>query len=334
MNPVIIKLIKKDGIHMKKRRNFTPEFKTQVVLELLREEKELNQLATEHEIAPNMLRNWKKEFIANASNAFSNKKDITFQEEKIAYENKVESLYKTIGQLTVHVDWLKKNLNKLLDVAGKKELVTRTNSNLSISTQCKLLDLNRTSVYYKKQSSNDLEIEIKHIIDHLHTEHPAWGTRRITATLIAKGYRIGRKLVRRYMQEMRIYAIYPKPNLSSPNKQNKTYPYLLRNLPITTPNHVWSIDITYIPMGRSFMYLTAIIDWYSRYIVGYELSDTLQVESVITCVNKAIKRYGKPEIINSDQGSQFTSLEYTSLLKGNDIRISMDGKGDGQIMLL
>lgn len=107
----------------------------------------MNQLATEHEIAPNMLRNWKKEFIANASNAFYNKKDITFQEEKIAYENKVESLYKTIGQLTVHVDWLKKNLNKLLDVAGKKELVTRTNSNLSISTQCKLLDLNRTSVY-------------------------------------------------------------------------------------------------------------------------------------------------------------------------------------------
>ena len=212
-------------------------------------------------------------------------------------------------------------------MAGKKELVTKTDSNLSISTQCKLLDLNRTSVYYKKQSPKELEIEIKHTIDHLHTEHPAWGTRRITATLVAKGYHIGRKLVRRYMQEMRIYAIYPKPNLSLPNKQNKTYPYLLRNLPITTPNQVWSIDITYIPMGRSFMDLTAIIDWYSRYIVGYELSDTLQVESVITCVNRAIKHYGKPEIINSDQGSQFTSLEYTTLLKSNDIRISMDGKG-------
>lgn len=148
---------------MKKRRNFTPEFKTQVVLELLREEKGLNR-------------------------------------------------YTWTGS--------KKSLNKLLDVAGKKELVTRTDSNLPISTQCKLLDLNRKSVYYKKQSPNDLEIEIKHIIDHPHTEHPAWGTRRITATLIAKGYRIGRKLVRRYMQEMRIYAIYPKPNLSSPNKQN------------------------------------------------------------------------------------------------------------------
>ncbi len=212
-------------------------------------------------------------------------------------------------------------------MAGKKELVTRTGSNLSVSAQCKLLDLNRTSVYYKEQAATDLEIEIKHHIDHLHTEHPAWGTRRIKATLVAKGYSVGRKLVRRYMEEMRIYAIYPKPNLSLPNKQNKTYPYILRNLPITTPNQVWSIDITYIPMGRSFMYLTAIIDWYSRYIVGYELSDTLQVESVTACVKKAIKRYGKPDIINSDQGSQFTSHEYTALLKDNDIRISMDGKG-------
>ena len=212
-------------------------------------------------------------------------------------------------------------------MAGKKELVTRTGSNLSVSAQCKLLDFNRTSVYYKEQVATDLEVEIKHHIDHLHTQHPAWGTRQIKATLIAKGYPIGRKLVRRYMEEMRIYAIYPKPNLSLPNKQNKTYPYLLRNLPITTPNQVWSIDITYIPMGRSFMYLTTIIDWYSRYIIGYELSDTLQVESVTACVSKAIKRYGKPDIINSDQGSQFTSHEYTSLLKDNDIRISMDGKG-------
>lgn len=214
-----------------------------------------------------------------------------------------------------------------MDQAGKKELVTKNDSKLSVSTQCKLLGLNRTSVYYKEQVTNDLEIKIKHAIDYMHTKHPAWGTRRITATLIANDYSIGRKLVRRYMQEMRIYAIYPKPNLSMPNKQNKTYPYLLRNLPITTPNQVWSIDITYIPMGRSFMYLTVIIDWYSRFIVGYELSDTLQVESVLTCVRKAIKRHGKPEIINSDQGSQFTSHEYTSLLKDNDIRISMDGKG-------
>ena len=214
-----------------------------------------------------------------------------------------------------------------MDLAGKKELVTKDDPNLSVSKQCKLLGLNRSSVYYKEKQSTEFEIQVKHAIDEMHTDHPAWGTRRIATTLVTKGYLVGRKLVRRYMQEMRIYAIYPKPNLSIPNKQHKVYPYLLRNLPITKPNQVWSIDITYIPMGRSFMYLTAIIDWHSRYIVGYELSDTLQVESVLTCINKAIKRYGIPEIINSDQGSQFTSHDYTNLLKSYDIKISMDGKG-------
>lgn len=214
-----------------------------------------------------------------------------------------------------------------MDLVGKKELVTKDDPKLSVSKQCKLLGLNRSSIYYKEKQSTEFEIQVKHAIDEMHTDHPAWGTRRIAATLVAKGYLVGRKLVRRYMQEMRIYAIYPKPNLSIPNKHHKVYPYLLRNLPITKPNQVWSIDITYIPMGRSFMYLTALIDWHSRYIVGYELSDTLQVESVLTCVNKAIKRCGIPEIINSDQGSQFTSHDYTNLLKSYDIKISMDGKG-------
>lgn len=225
------------------------------------------------------------------------------------------------------MNWLKKNLNKLLDLVGKKELVTKDDPNLSVSKQCKLLGLNHSSVYYKEKQSTEFEIQVKHAIDEIYIDHLAWGTRRIAATLVAKGYLVGRKLVRRYMQEMRIYAIYPKPNLLIPNKHHKVYPYLLRNLPITKPNQVWSIDIIYIPMGRSFMYHTAIIDWYSRYIVGYELSDTLQVESVLACVNKAIKRYGIPEIINSDQGSQFTSHDYTNLLKSYDIKISMDGKG-------
>ena len=161
----------------------------------------------------------------------------------------------------------------------------------------------------------------------LFRSHPSWGNRRITGRLNDIGYPIGRKLVRRYMQEMRIYAIYPKPNLSLPNKQHKIYPYLLRHLAIDRPNQVWSIDITYIPMGRSSMYLTAIIDWHSRYILSYELSDTLHVNSVLLCVQNAIARYGSPEILNSDQGSQFTSIAYTDLLKHHGIKISMDGKG-------
>lgn len=137
----------------------------------------------------------------------------------------------------------------------------------------------------------------------------------------------GRRLIKRYMDEMGIYAMCPKPNLSKRNKQHKIYPYLLRNLEINRPNQVWAIDITYIKMGRSHMYLTAIIDWYSRYIVGWELSDTLDTAPVLAAVKKAIRQYGKPEIINSDQGSQFTSDDYTSYLKNEAIRQSMDGKG-------
>jgi len=137
---------------------------------------------------------------------------------------------------------------------------------------------------------------------------------------------VGRKLIKRYMDEMGIYAVYPKPNLFKRNMQHKIYSYLLRNLVINRPNQVWSIDITYIRMGRSHMYLTATIDWYSRYIVGWELSDTLDTAPVLAAVTEVISRYGKPEIINSDQGRQFTSDNYTLSLKTADIRQSMDGK--------
>jgi putative transposase len=136
----------------------------------------------------------------------------------------------------------------------------------------------------------------------------------------------GRKLIKRYMDEMGIYAVYPKPNLSRRNKQHKIFPYLLRNISIIKPNQVWAIDITYIKMGKSHMYLTAIIDWHSRFIVGWELSDSLDTSPVLDAVKRAISTYGKPEIINSDQGSQFTSDDYVNHLQGEGIRQSMDGK--------
>jgi putative transposase len=137
---------------------------------------------------------------------------------------------------------------------------------------------------------------------------------------------VGRKLIKRLMDEMGIYVIYPKPNLSKPGKEHKKFPYLLRNKSINFPNQVWALDITYIPMIQGHMYLTAIIDWYSRFIVGWALSDTLDAAPVIEAVRNAINQYGTPCIINSDQGSQFTSDAYISLLKDNNIRQSMDGK--------
>lgn len=200
-----------------------------------------------------------------------------------------------------------------------------------MAEQCKLLDINRSSLYYKPKISEEESVRreefIKSRIDFWHTKFCYLGHRRIKAKLEkCDGICIGRKLVRRYMQEMNIIPVYPKPNLSKPAKNSKKFPYLLKNLDIIRPNQVWSIDITYIPMGRGHMYLTAIIDWFSRYIVGYELSDSLDTAPVINALKNAMKKHGKPEIINSDQGCQFTSNEYVNFLKEQNVRQSMDGK--------
>ncbi len=163
-------------------------------------------------------------------------------------------------------------------------------------------------------------------LDYWHTTLPAIGSRKLAVQLQSEGLPVGRKLVRRLMQEMGLRAFYPKPNLSKRNFQEGIVPYLLRNKEVSFPNQVWSIDITYIKLNRGHMYLTAIIDWFSRKIMGWELSDTLDTRSVLETVKNAVERYGTPAILNSDQGSQFTSKEYKQLLKDLPIRQSMDGK--------
>ncbi len=164
-------------------------------------------------------------------------------------------------------------------------------------------------------------------IDELHTREPTWGYRFLTKVLNRDyGLTINRKRVRRIMQSMGIYAIYPKPNLSKRYHQKYAYPYLLRNLEIVRPNQAWGIDITYIRMEKGFMYLFVIVDWYSRYIVDYELSSTLDKDFVLRCLQRSLRKR-KPEIINSDQGSHFTCAAYIKLLEENGVRISMDGKG-------
>lgn len=197
---------------------------------------------------------------------------------------------------------------------------------LPVSKAAELLDVSRKSLYTKAKELSEQEIAAKHLIDKLHTEHPAWGSRQFSRQLKVVGMAVGRLKTRRYMDEMGIEAIYPKPNLSKAAKQHPVYPYLLRNFTATHPNQVWSIDITYIRLRHGFIYLTAIIDWYSRMIVGWELDDTLDTRMVTNAVNKAFS-IAKPEIMNSDQGSQFTGERYTNLLKQNRVKISMDGVG-------
>ena len=187
------------------------------------------------------------------------------------------------------------------------------------------MSVNRTSIYYKGVPISEKELEIKALIDVLHTDNPAWGARQMAAQLKSRGYQIGRKKVRRYMTEMAIDPIYPKMNLSKRQHNSVILPYLLKNAEIIRPNQAWSIDITYIKMKHGFLYLTAIIDWYSRCIVGWDLDDTLDTRSVIAACKKAFS-VAKPEILNSDQGCQFTSQEYKNFLKENSVRQSMDGK--------
>ena len=202
---------------------------------------------------------------------------------------------------------------------------------MSARRQCELLGITRSQLYYEPKeadlAASERREEILARIDYWHTMMPALGARRLRTKLKDDGYDVTRKTIRKYMEEMGICAVYPKPNLSKRDFQEGIVPYLLRNYVAQFPNQVWSIDITYIKMQKSHMYLTAIIDWHSRKIVGWNLADTLSTQPVLEAVRGAVEQFGVPSILNSDQGSQFTSEDYRQLLQELHIRQSMDGKG-------
>lgn len=203
-----------------------------------------------------------------------------------------------------------------------------THPKLSLSRQAELLDVNRTSFYRKDAVASESEENLKlmKLIDQIHTDFPTWGYRKIAAYIRNLGIQANRKRIRRLMRKMDVYAIYPGPNLSKLLHAKYRMPYLLRNLKIERPDQVWGIDITYLPMEKGFMYLFVIIDWYSRSVVDFELSPSLEKTFVMNCLKRALSRR-TPEIINSDQGSHFTNSDYIQLLKSHGVRISMDGKG-------
>ena len=198
---------------------------------------------------------------------------------------------------------------------------------LSVSRQCQVLGLPRSTAYYQPVPVSADELTLMRRIDELHLETPCAGSRTLRTFLRKEGHRLGRQRIRRLMRKMGLEAIYRKPNLSRRHAAHPIYPYLLRHLNINRPNQVWATDITYIPMRRGFVYLVAIMDWYSRRVLAWRLSNTLSTDFCIEALEEAIVRYGAPEIFNTDQGSQFTSAEFTTVLKTHGIRISMDGKG-------
>jgi putative transposase len=211
-------------------------------------------------------------------------------------------------------------------MSQRRNLVDKNHA-LSINRQCDALSIHRSGLYYSPKGEKSGNLEIMRIIDEHYINHPTEGVLRMQDMLFALGFVVNHKRVRRLLRLMGLMAIYPKKNLSKLGLKKYIHPYMLKGLDINRPNQVWAIDITYIPMKNGFLYLTAIIDVYSRYIVGWGLSNTLEAEASLSVLKQAIKDHGKPEIINSDQGSQFTCEQWVEYMKKNDVKISMDGKG-------
>ena len=206
-------------------------------------------------------------------------------------------------------------------------MIDRNDDDLPVSRQAKALGISRGSVYYLPRAVSAVDLSVMRRIDELHLDHPFAGSRMLQGFLVRERYKIGRLHVATLMKRMGIEAIYRRPNTSKPAPGHTIFPYLLRRLPVTRPNQVWATDITYIPMARGFVYLAAVVDWFSRKVLAWRLSITLDAAFCIEAVEEAIARYGKPEIFNTDQGSQFTCIAFTGLLMKNEIKISMDGKG-------
>ena len=205
--------------------------------------------------------------------------------------------------------------------------IERNHSRISLRRQCQMLSLSRSNLYYQPKSESAKNLRFMELIDKQFLETPWYGSRQMARHMQRQDHKCGRHRVRRLMRLMRLVPIYQTPNTSKKHPQHKICPYLLRGLTIDRPNQVWCVDITYIPMRRGFLYLVAIMDWYSRKVLSWRLSNSMEADFCVEALNEAIAKYGKPAIMNSDQGSQFTGFEWTNALKDADVKISMDGKG-------
>jgi len=214
-----------------------------------------------------------------------------------------------------------------MSAPDRRALIDRDDSRLSIRRQCRLLGIARSGVYRPPRPANDNDLGLMRRIDELFTAWPFLGSRRMAAMLRAQGHAVNRKRMQRLMRKMGIAALGPKPRTTKPAPGHKIFPYLLRGLTIDRPNQVWAADITYIPIGRGFLYLVAVIDWASRAVLSWRLSNTMEASFCVAALEEALARFGRPEIFNTDQGSQFTSAAFTGTLAASGIRISMDGRG-------
>jgi len=323
----------------KKGQTYSAEQKTKIVLELLKEEQTVAQIATKYKITTQSIGKWKKQFLENASLAFEPAKAVQeFKNEIKSKDEEIEELQKQLGKSVVEKEWLAKKLKSSVSSKERKMLV-ESGLDISKTRQCELMNISRASHYYKPTPMSMQDLKILHAIDEIATDNSEYGYRFIHQQLLEDGFDIGKDRVLKYMQIMGIQAIYPtKKRLTSINNPEHTiFPYLLKEywtrtgrtkqVYVPTPNEVWSGDITYIRTNGGFMYLAAVIDWHTKAILAYKISNSMDATLATDVLKDALSKYPKPKIFNSDQGSQYTSYEHTGVLKKYDIEISMNGKG-------
>ena len=320
----------------KKRKVYSAEFKSKLVLEVLEAEQTINEIASKYELLPANVKNWKKMFLENMSLAFD--KSTVVKEYKTELETvkrEKDLIAKKLGETIVEKEFLEGKLESLVSSKSRKTFVDSKHK-LSINKQCKLLHIAKSTLYYEpvKKFSSDADIKFLNLLNEIHSEFPYYGTRRLVTALENEGVTVGRKLLKTAMEYIGIKALYPKHKTTQAYKEHYKYKYLLKEFKndknqviIDTPNKVWSTDITYIKLEKGFVYLAAIIDWHSKKILSWKLSNSMDVKLTTDVLKEALMLYPKPEIFNTDQGSQYTAKEHVELLKKHDIQISMDGKG-------
>ncbi|MFZ1555528.1 MAG: IS3 family transposase [Nitrospira sp.] len=300
------------------RRNHRATFKAQVALAAVKGDKTLAELAEHFQVHPTQITDWKQQLLAGAADVFGGTKPP-------ADPPDLKTLHAKIGQLALENDFLGRGAHQG-GLAERKAMIDRTHQ-LPVRRQCQLLKLARSTAYYHPTPVSETALALMRRIDELHLAHPFAGARMLRDLLRQEGQTIGRRHVATLMRRMGIEALYRKPHLSRRHPAHQVYPYLLRDLKISRPNHVWAADITYIPLARGFVYLFAVLDWASRRVLAWRLSNTLTTDFCLEAVRDALAHDGTPDIFNTDQGCQFTSQEFTGLLMHHGIQISMDGKG-------
>ena len=319
----------------KKRVRYTADFKAKVIIELLEGDKTVNEIASKYDLLPKNVHNWKQQFLSNACLAFDKSSVVKEYKQEIDELRKdKDATSKKLGEVIVERDFLMGKLKSLVSSSDRVNSID-TKLELSLNNQLKLLSVSKTLYYYKPipRFSSSEDIKLLNTIDLIHTKHPYYGTRRLVKLLNKLGFFVGRKLIKSAMEFMGIKALYPKKKTTIINKQHKKYPYLLNafknesnQVVIDEANKVWSADITYIRLEHGYAYLAAIIDWYSKKILAWKLSNTMDTHLTTSVLNEALFKYAKPDIFNSDQGVQYTAKEHIKILSDKKIDISMDAK--------